>query len=309
MKSKSLIITHQDADGITSAIAYSSLFLGPKIPTLKLILKNFDIIDINYSENFQTLLSSRNIKLTNYNKVILLDFSFPTQIMQDLRNEFKENFIWIDHHKKNYQKIEKELNNIKINGLRDDSKAACLLVYKYFNKEPTNFARYISDMDLWTFLLPNSREFIAGLPSFETDFTTKQFEFVLYLMNDSKFNKKFKKIIKEGKIILKYQIDYIKSILGLGKIFIFEGYKTFIINTIFPAGQVSDSIFSEEKYKDIEIVIVWKKDYSTNKDAASLRSRTINITPIAEKYGGGGHPKASGVSLNNISELKLQEIE
>ncbi len=309
MKSKSLIITHRDADGITSAIAFSFLSLNSQKPSLNQILKNFDILDINYSDDFQTLLSSRNIKLSNYNKVIMLDFTCPTQIMQKLRAEFKENLIWIDHHKSTYQRIEKELNEIKINGLRNDSQSASLLVYKYFNKEPTNFARYISDMDMWTFLLPSSREFIAGTPNFETRFTKENLKFVLNLMDNTKFNLKFKRIIKKGKIILEYQEDYIKSTLELGKVVMFEGYKSFMINTIFHAGKLSEAIFSNEKYKDVEIVIVWKREYSTNKDQVSLRSKTINITPIAEKYGGGGHPKASGVSLNNISELKLQEIK
>jgi len=312
MRNKSLIIAHRDADGITSAIGFSCLSLEKEQsitkPTLKLIFKNFDILDIQYSDEFHELIEARKIKLSNYNKVIILDYTVPTQVMRELYDLFKENLIWIDHHKRTYQRVEAELSDIDIKGLREDSVSASVLVYQYFNKEPTSFARYISDMDLWKWELPSSRDFIAGVINFETRFKEEQYKYILNLINDTKFKSKFKIIVKRGIAIREYQKDYVKSIIGLGKVVMFEGYKAFIINTIFFPGLISDYIFEDKNYKDVDIIIVWKREYSTNKDYVSLRSKEINLTSIAGKYGGGGHPNACGIALKDIKELDIKEI-
>ena len=54
---------------------------------------------------------------------------------------------------------------------------------------------------------------------------------------------------------------------------------------------------------DIRGVDVWVNfTESEGNVLAELRSSTYNVNPIAVKYGGGGHAKASGATLNSREE-------
>jgi phosphoesterase RecJ-like protein len=54
---------------------------------------------------------------------------------------------------------------------------------------------------------------------------------------------------------------------------------------------------------DIKGVNVWVNFTETEDGVlAELRSNKYNINPIAVKYGGGGHAKASGATLKNREE-------
>ena len=83
--------------------------------------------------------------LSEYNKVIMCDISFPVEKMDDLR-ESKEvgNFIWLDHHISAIQSC-----NSYSYGIRDTKFAACELTWFYMNNpinnaiiDLTSFNRY-----------------------------------------------------------------------------------------------------------------------------------------------------------------------
>jgi len=55
---------------------------------------------------------------------------------------------------------------------------------------------------------------------------------------------------------------------------------------------------------DIQGVDIWANfTETTGGIVCELRSNKYNINPIAVKYGGGGHAKASGATLKNYSEV------
>ena len=54
---------------------------------------------------------------------------------------------------------------------------------------------------------------------------------------------------------------------------------------------------------DIKGVDIWVNFTETDLGVfCEIRSSTYNINPIAVKYGGGGHAKASGATLKNRDE-------
>jgi len=89
--------------------------------------------------------------LSEYNRVIMCDISFPRPIMIDLlRDKEIGNFIWIDHH------ISAILDNkwleepgLIFNGIRDTKFAACELTWKYFfpNKSMPEIVRLLGRYD------------------------------------------------------------------------------------------------------------------------------------------------------------------
>lgn len=76
--------------------------------------------------------------LSDYDKVIMCDISFPKEEMTKLFNKFDTEFIWIDHHKSaiidNGELDEYGIEDISTlyNGLRKTDFAACELTWMYF---------------------------------------------------------------------------------------------------------------------------------------------------------------------------------
>ena len=87
---------------------------------------DISFIGFNYGESIPDL--------SECDKVILVDISFPKETMKKLSN-LEDNFIWIDHHisaiKDNYFMLENG-NEYIYNGMRDIQFAACELTWKYF---------------------------------------------------------------------------------------------------------------------------------------------------------------------------------
>lgn len=78
-------------------------------------------------------------------------------------------------------------------------------------------------------------------------------------------------------------------------------------------GDTSDIIASTLQIKGVEIAILIKE--TENGSKISLRSKNVfDVREIAERLGGGGHIKAAGITLKNISldeaeDMVLNEIE
>lgn len=310
---KILIISHKDADGITSFVSYMWNYLEEKnlSKNTKNILKHSDYIDFEYSNDILKVFKRKKINFKNYDKVVLLDLTLPLEVMELLYKKFKKNFIWIDHHKRPDKELENKLylKKIKIEGIRNHNFSACYLVWKHFKKEPPDFVKYIQDMDLWKFEMDESRNFTAGLPDLKEKYNTKNIKFILDMFDFDYYNKNKIKIIERGKIITKHQEEFVLRTVFYGKIINFHGKKAFIINTNFFSSTFADFFFKikDKKFKNVDILIVWNKDYNDKRFIFSLRKRKekkIDLSKIAKEYGGGGHFDAAGFNLDSLAKLK-----
>ena len=81
---------------------------------------------------------------------------------------------------------------------------------------------------------------------------------------------------------------------------------TIISNLVSDFGNYMTKInFTDNTQPDF--VVIWFYDPKNNSFYLSMRGHdnSPNLATIAEHFGGGGHPKASGFRLNN---MKLQDI-
>ncbi|MCK9292571.1 MAG: DHH family phosphoesterase [archaeon] len=313
---KALIVAHRDADGITSAVSFAwNLLEKKKLPkNLENIYSVATFLDINYNEDVFKTFRDNSINLDDYCQLVILDFSFPIDILLKLKTLFKDNIIWIDHHKRADEDLDRLLSkrNIKIKGLRKSNHAACVLVWKFFKKGAPEFVEYIEDMDLWKWDKLNSKEFIAGLVNLNGKFTKETISYVFNLIDFNKFENKKKKIINRGKIIIQHQKNYVNTIRKIGKKVEFEGYPAYIINTYFESGLILEYLKELEEFKDIEIFIVWHKIYEFGWIKVSLRATKeskADLSLISKKYGGGGHPKASAFIIDDIKKIKIKKYK
>lgn len=313
---KTIIFYHNDLDGLISALgfAYNDYLekISKSIPDYKELRKYYYFYEVHYGmDNIFEILKKYNIDINKFEKVVIVDYSFSKETMKEFLSVFKENLIWIDHHKN----IIFEMSDLEIKGLTDINSAASVLVWEYFDKEPSLFSQYVQDMDIWTWQLPDSKDVLQYLDFlylqiYDKD-TNRDFEInneFLKLFDNNYFKDCFPIFKEYGKLMNTYINTKVKDDVSTGKITEFEGVKSFIVNSQFKAGYISEYIFNSELYKDIEMIIVWYRYYSKGEeqkdfDKISLRSRNIDCSQIAKKYGGNGHPKASGFISFDFSKL------
>jgi oligoribonuclease NrnB/cAMP/cGMP phosphodiesterase (DHH superfamily) len=85
-----------------------------------------DMLGWNYGDSIPDL--------SEYDKVIMCDISFPKEEMQSIQKRIGSNFIWIDHHISAMKEVQ-ELFPVG-NGWLDAKFAACELTWKYFFSNP-----------------------------------------------------------------------------------------------------------------------------------------------------------------------------
>lgn len=311
---KTLIIAHNDLDGIFSAGGYIYCESGMSDSLMDIKTKdisNYDllILGINNFDFFERL-EKLGYDINKYEKLVMVDYSLNLETMKKLKEIFKDNFIWIDHHESVYKEVEE--NNLHIKGLRDVNHSAATLVFKYFNKEPPLICKYVEDMDIWKFNLDNTEEVLSGLLALlkstikgpVIDFNLIDINHVFLFLDDDYFLEKKNHLIDTGKILSNYEKDSVKMTLLKSGTFMFEGYKTIVVNSEIKASIFSLIVFNSEKYKDIEQILVWTKNYMTKDYSFSIRSREHDCNIIAKKYGGNGHKQASGFRVTDLNDIE-----
>ena len=210
-------------------------------------------------------------------EVIMLDMAYPRARHEELR-KFVKSLVVVDHHKTAVEDIgdlpdvHVELNN-----------SGAVLAWEHFHPgvEIPVFLRYIEDRDLWRYKLENSREVHSALSSYKMDF-----ELWTWLSTRGT-----KALAEEGTPILRYRdqaSDFLARQAFRMKI---AGHEVPVVNCTSMNSEVG------EKMNLLNPDDAFVASYFEKRDIRcwSLRSQgKIDVSEIAKKYGGGGHPNAAG---------------
>jgi len=238
-------------------------------------------IPLNYQAPFDYKIKGK--------KIYFLDVCPNREILENLKKNDCE-IVIIDHHlsaKRNLDLVCPGSFIMRLNMKH----AAAVLTWKYFfpEKRIPKLLLYIEDIDLWKFKKPFSREIVASinLPDFD-------FEKWDELVKDIEDINKRKKSILEGKKIVEYQDDAIKNIIETATRVKIGKTKTLAVNSSVLISEIGDALIK----KLPPIAVIWFK--AGDKRRASLRSNgEIDVSKIAEKYGGGGHKCAAGFAIES----------
>lgn len=259
--------------------------------------------------------------LTDFDKVVMCDISFPKDIMDKLRAKLGPNFIWIDHHISaiNDMQYSDKRDFSYCAGLRDTKFAACELTWKYFfpNEEMSEIVRLLGLYD--TFRHKNTDEeqkvleFQYGARERITDY--KSAYDVLCITKDEKlymggqyFDNYINQIYDAGKAIYRYlctdakqsykngfEITFDFTTLLREQCGNYEGFKFICIN--------------KERFNPINFGIDYHKEgydgamcfhIDNNKTVCiSLYNDNgeVDCSAIAKSFGGGGHKGAAGCRM------------
>jgi len=277
---------HNDLDGECSAA-----ILNQKL--------NIKCFPINYNKEFPFDMINEN------DEVWIVDYSLSKEEDWKKLLNITKNVIWIDHHKSAIERSEK-FGISDLEGIRDLTMSGCALTWKFCHMDidSPEVVKLIEDYDIWKFKFGNKTEiFHQGvIATIDTD---PKSDFWLNTLYSNDFNKHrvpfAKGIIHDicsigEKILNKNNISNKSFLKSWGFEASFEGYKCAAINRNY-----GSPIF-ESVSNDYDILISFMFDgeqYSVSL-YQSENDKDIDLSKIAMKYGGGGHPGASGFQCKEL---------
>jgi oligoribonuclease NrnB/cAMP/cGMP phosphodiesterase (DHH superfamily) len=285
------IIYHSDADGRCAAAV---TWRGPLVNRSSA----YEIIEAEYKDtNGEKALINPSVFHPN-EVVIIVDFSLKPKLMNEVL-KITPYVIWLDHHTTAFD-YEKQYSK-KLDGIRDNDYAGCELAWKYFmpDSQMPRAVELIGDRDKWAFNFGDiSRQFTEGLKLYPHKPTDPIWDILLGkelgLDLGGREQLEVDKIVGEGWTCMKYRDaicrDYLES---FGFETEFEGYKAFAIG-IYMFGSDAFGI----KLKEYPLCLSF--EFDGEEYLVGLYSEQIDVRPIAQKYGGGGHKGAGGIITKEL---------
>ncbi len=212
--------------------------------------------------------------------VYLLDYSYSEEKINAILPKIKSLTI-IDHHISNQSAVKLARKSVF-----DSNHSGAVLSWNYFfpNKKVPMFLRSIEDIDIWKFKLPYTRELstIANFYDFDYKIWSK-------LIREIETKNGIKKYIAQGRLLLERQEKYVDELVSNAEEVEFEGYKCLSVNSPLYISFIGEALVK----KVPPIGVIWSR--RKNKVIVSLRSDgTVDVSKLAQKYGGGGHRAAAG---------------
>ncbi len=220
--------------------------------------------------------------------VAILDFSYKNAVTKQMILDSKD-LIVIDHHKSAMV----ELHDIS-NTHFDMTHSGARLAWDFFHpgKEAPKFIDYIEDRDLWKWELPYSKEFSAAF-----DMVPFEFEEFERFEDDSVFDD----AVKRGSYILAYSKTVIKKVCEKATSRSMQGHDVLVVNASHWMSEIGSRLSP-----DCDFAMIWYYDHEDRKIKVSLRSfhDTVDVSEVAKRFGGGGHKKAAGFTLNGETQIE-----
>lgn len=269
-----------DHDGKGSAAIVKSVY-----PDIELMGLNHDM-EIPYDE------------IKKHDKIIVCDISLPLEFMFEL-NESAD-FTWIDHHIsviEQYEKTVTQKGKKPLKGLRRVGTAAMVLTWEYFypDRELPLGIKLLGLNDIFDLKDKRVRPFEYAMQSLGVNRPTdKVWEDVINGTMD------IDAMVEKGKAILSYiRNRNFRLVRAQAFESEYEGLKCICANM--PQGY-SEFYDSLDNIKDYDMMVnffmnkknCWNLSFYTSKE-------DVDVSKIAEKFGGGGHAKAAGAS--SLKEL------
>ena len=158
-------------------------------------------------------------------------------------------------------------------------------------KDAPMFTKYIADYDVWAFEYgADTRYFHMGFDAYDK---SPDNEIWYNLLDDDAENK----YIEEGKVIIKYRDSFAKEYCeSKGFETEFEGYKVYAMNV----GLAGSDWFKSVDDGSYDILMPFSFNGRNGTWTYSMYSKTVDVSNIAKKYGGGGHRGAAGFNTDKL---------
>jgi oligoribonuclease NrnB/cAMP/cGMP phosphodiesterase (DHH superfamily) len=290
-----VIFYDRDPDGLAAAITVA-LHQGVQYSDGKFWGPNFE---------FRPAIRYEGPNLEGIDKettVYVVDFCYKGKFIASLCAQAKE-VVVLDHHG---ESTDNDLDGFTADNLivvNDTKHAACVVAWMFLNEADDEYTpsilKFIEDMDLWKWALPNSSLVSAYLdsvePSIEAYFPLISGEMSL---GD---------VLDRGQAVLDYKNKTMDILEKQAVLMDIAGYKVPAVNCSDPS---IVSYLGNRLAKDQPFAATWYLQ-PNGKLKFSIRSITgeglpgISVREVAQKFGGGGHPNASGFKVDKLFPFEV----
>lgn len=261
-------------------------------------------------------------------QVYIVDFSIPPETMTELLKVTK-NVTWIDHHISSIKAYADYPETIR--GVRSADRSGCVLTWMYLmwftdrGVGPADITTrtipmyadipevllLVEDRDIWKWDRLETKNFIAYMNSVDSEpeadiwwqlmdqniTAPPECRNLGRMIGHNQSRDLWSEILLRGSAVNQY-IDQrnMDMVSRLGYATVFEGKKCLVINAPLAGSEIFGN--EDDVYSRVDMMIIY---YHINgMFHVGLRSRNVDVSVIAEKYGGGGHPGAAGFECKEL---------
>lgn len=298
-----LLLSHvADVDGITPIILLNLLDIDFE----------YELFDVNEVSKFIMDRIDTDYFL-KFDEVIITDLAITKEVAKKIiDSKYKDRFLLLDHHESNMYLNDYSFATVieEINGFKE---CATTVLFKYLNDKYPNkvllknsvitFVELVRECDTWQFtdLKSEATDLNNLFAFFGKDYFIDNYTTFLKNNNDFYFSKMELSVLKTlNQKRLEY-LEFMEDKVIIKKI------QNYNIGVVFAEQYRSElGHFLAEKYIDkVDFIAIINMNYHI-----SLRGiKDIKLNEFALKYGGGGHPYASGMPVpKNIKKIIIDEI-
>lgn len=232
-------------------------------------------------------------------EVYIVDFCYESSEQMDALQKMTKRLVVLDHHESNKVRVESVAEHVY-----DASRTGATIAWSYFHPGSPlpRLMTYLEDGDLYRYALPETRDIFSYLLVLPFDFLQWD-KLVSELENDAGRAE----ILKKASAYTEFFNAFARMSVERAKKVRFEGYEVYFVAT-HPNITVK-SYVAHELYTKLPPFALVATAHPNGFGVSIRGDESVDVSKIAEKYGGGGHPGSAGFFIPNGAEMPWVEID
>jgi len=249
-----------------------------------------EYIPVKYGEPLPDGLSGK--------EVYIVDFCYEEQDVLTELKRITKRLVVLDHHESSRANVESIPEHIF-----DNNRSGATIAWTYFHPDAPmpRLMQYLEDGDLYRYSLPETRDIFSYLLVQPNDFEV--WDKLMQTLEDDAMRTE---LIKKASIYSEYfKLLSDLCVEGARKVR-FEGYECLFANS-HPA-MTMKSYVGNQLVKKLPPIALVVSAHPEGFGGSIRGDGTVDVSKIAEKYGGGGHHNAAGFLVKNNSVMPWVEV-
>ncbi len=232
-------------------------------------------------------------------EIYLVDFCYETAEQMKALAETTKRLVVLDHHES-----AKTLTENVPEHVYDEKRSGATIAWSYFHPEAPlpHLMKYLEDGDLYRYMLPETRDIFSYLLVLPFEFSAWD-ELMLGLEDDARRTG----ILKRARAYTEFFEALANSSVKRAKKVRFEGYEVYFVAT--HPNITMKSYVGNALYKKLPPFALIATAHPNGFGISIRGDGSVDVSKIAEKYGGGGHPGSSGFFIPNGTTMPWVEME
>ena len=231
--------------------------------------------------------------------VFLVDFCYQTPEHMEMLKAAAKRLVVLDHHKSTKAFVENISEHVY-----DEQRSGATIAWAYFHPDTPlpRLMQYLEDGDLYRFDLPETRDIFSYMLVLPFSFEAWDI-FAQELDDDTKRTD----VLKKAHAYTEFFESLAASSIERAKKVHFEGYDVYFATT--HPNITMKSFVGNELYKKLPPFALVVTAHPTGFGVSIRGNGSVDVSEIATKYGGGGHPGSAGFFIPNGETMPWVEIE